>query len=375
MNQSQAIISARYTGILGAFELDVAFQVPMRGITALFGPSGCGKTTILRCIAGLNRLPGKLMIGNEMWQDAATGQFLKPHQRAIGYVFQEASLFAHLSVRGNLRYGYRRALKGGALENISFDDAVKSLGIKDLLGRATRDLSGGERQRVALGRALLSQPRILLMDEPLSALDQMTKDEILPYFEALRVSLSMPVFYVSHDISEIERLADHMVLLDSGRVVASGPLNELLADIRLPIAQSHEASTVLDARIGRYNADDGLTSLYIGGERLLVPRRAGNEGNTDRVRIIATDVSLAVHYPSQTTILNIIPVRVMDVQAVDEAQVNVLITIGHRDGGPKLLARITRRAQHLLGFVHGQDAYAQIKAVSLIGSSNQLAPA
>ena len=369
MNAVDAKLNVRYRGVLGGFELDVAFDVPMRGITALFGPSGCGKTTILRCVAGLNRLPGRLSVGDEVWQDDETGKFLAPHERRVGYVFQEASLFAHMSVRGNLLYGHRRALKKGAAENTRFDEVVELLGIGHLVDRATGKLSGGERQRIALGRALLAQPRIFLMDEPLSALDQMTKEEILPYFEALRLRRRFRAL-VSHDISEIERLADNLVLLDSGRVLAARPLNEVLANSRLPIARSPQASTVLEARVGRYAAEEGLTELAIGGERLLVPRRVGKEGGTDRVRIAAIDVSLAVERPSLTTILNVVPVQVKDVHPLDEAQVNVLVGIGHRDDGPLLLARITRRALRVLGFVPGQNAYAQIKAVSLIASAS-----
>ena len=213
-------------------------------------------------------------------------------------------------------------------------------------------------------------PRLFLMDEPLSALDRMTKEEILPYFEALRASTTVPTLYVSHDISEIERLADHMVLLESGRLVSAGPLNDLLADPRLPLARSPEAATVLEARVGLYSAEDGLTALDIGGERLLMPRRLDKEGSAERVRITASDVSLAVDHPSQTTILNVLPVRVKDIHRLDNAQINVLVTIGHREEGPMLLARITRRAQRVLSFVPGQDGYAQIKAVSLIGSSS-----
>jgi molybdate transport system ATP-binding protein len=205
------------------------------------------------------------------------------------------------------------------------------------------------------------------MDEPLAALDRMSKEEILPYFEALHASLSIPVLYVSHDIYEVERLADHMVLLDSGRVMAAGSLNELLSDTRLPLARSREASTVLEARVGPYSPEDGLTQLVVGGEELLLPRRAGNEGSVERVRIAASDVSLAIDRPSQTTILNVLPVRVQQIEPLDEAQINVLLTIGHREGGPRLLARVTRRAQRVLGFRPGQDIYAQIKAVSLIG--------
>ena len=182
------------------------------------------------------------------------------------------------------------------------------------------------------------------MDEPLSALDRMTKEEILPYFEALRSAASVPTLYVSHDITEIERLADHMVFLDSGRVVATGPLNDLLADTRLPIAQSPEAATVLEATVGSYSAEDDLTAVTIGGESLLVPRRLGKEGGRDRIRIVATDVSLAVDRPSRTTILNILPVRVKDIQPLDSTQINILVTIGQGEDGPMLLARITRRA-------------------------------
>jgi molybdate transport system ATP-binding protein len=369
MSQSDAKIIARYAGALGSFKLDISFQVPMRGITALFGPSGSGKTTVLRCVAGLNRLPGFLEVGGIVWQDDAAGKSLAPHERPVGYVFQEASLFAHLSVRGNLRYGHRRALAGGAKEEIRFDEVVELLSIGHLLPRAIGELSGGERQRVALGRALLAQPRLLLMDEPLAALDRMSKEEILPYFEALHASLSIPVLYVSHDVSEVERLADHMVLLDAGQVIAVGPLSELLSNTRLPLARSREASTVLAVRVGPYNPEDGLTELAVGGEKLLVPRRVGEESSADRIRIAATDVSLAVERPSQTTILNILPVRVHQIDPLDEAQINVLLSIGHRDEGPRLLARVTRRAQRVLGFRPGQDIYAQIKAVSLIGSA------
>jgi molybdate transport system ATP-binding protein len=373
MTSNDPTIEARFFGALGAFKLDVSFEVPMRGITALFGPSGCGKTTILRCMAGLTRLPGRLAVGSDVWQDDASGKFRAPYQRPIGYVFQEPSLFPHLTVRGNLRYGQRRALKAGAAEDIRLDDVVTLLGIAPLLERATGSLSGGERQRVALGRALLSQPRLLLMDEPLSALDVMSKDEIFPYFEALRAALAIPALYVSHDISEIERLADYMVLLEAGRVVAAGTLVDLLTDTRLPIARGAQAATVLETRVGAFDARDGLTALEFGGETLLMPQRVGEIGSRRRVRIVATDVSLAVERPSQTTIVNVLPVRVRQIESLDEAQVNVVLTIGHRPDGPRLLARITRRAQRLLAFAPQQDVYAQIKGVSLVGRA-ALAP-
>lgn len=366
MTPSAPSISARYKGVVGRFELDVGFEAPTSGVTALFGPSGCGKTSVLRCMAGLNRLPGRLAVGSDVWQDDATNTFREPYQRPIGYVFQEASLFAHLSVRDNLLYGQRRALKSGAKEEIRLDQVIDLLGIGAFLDRSTGALSGGERQRVALGRALLSQPRLLLMDEPLSALDRITKEEILPYFEALHDSLSIPVFYVSHDISEIEQLADYMVLLDSGRVVAAGSLSDLLADSRLPIARSPEASTVLEATVEAFDATDCLTTLKVHGECLLVPGRVGDAGSIHRVLIAATDVSLSVERPSLTTILNVVPARVRTIHPVNDAQTNVVVTIGHGDEGPKLLARVTRRAINMLGVTAEQNIYAQIKAVSLI---------
>ena len=228
-----ATIDARFMGTVGTFTLDVAFEVPMRGITALFGPSGCGKTTTLRCIAGLQRLPGALTVGGEIWQDDATGVFRKPHERPIGYIFQEPSLFSHLSVEQNLRYGYRRAVKAGDRADIAVDEVVELLGIGHLLGRAPAGLSGGERQRVAVGRALLAQPRLLLMDEPLAALDRASKDDILPYFDALHATLAIPILYVSHDVEEVEWIADQVVLLEAGRVIAAGSFADLQVQGRL----------------------------------------------------------------------------------------------------------------------------------------------
>jgi molybdate transport system ATP-binding protein len=224
MTPSAPRISVRYKGVVGRFELDVEFEVPTTGVTALFGPSGCGKTCVLRCMAGLNRLPGRLAVGSDVWQDDATNTFREPYERPIGYVFQEASLFAHLSVRKNLLYGQRRALKSGAKQEIRLDQVIELLGIGRFLDRSTAALSGGERQRVALGRALLTQPRLLLMDEPISALDRITKEEILPYFEALHDSLSIPVFYVSHDIAEIEQLAITWSCSKAGALSQPAPL-------------------------------------------------------------------------------------------------------------------------------------------------------
>jgi molybdate transport system ATP-binding protein len=210
-------IDARFDGQLGDFHLQAAFTVPARGITAVLGPSGCGKTSLLRCIAGLSRLPGRFSLGDQVWQDER--RFLKPHQRSVGYVFQEPSLLANLSVRGNLVFGLRRSK---ATLTIAFDEVVSLLGVGHLLDRSTARLSGGERQRVAIGRALLSQPELLLMDEPLSSLDAESKDEILPYLERLHQTLSIPMIYVSHDLAEVARLADRVLLMRAGRITLAG---------------------------------------------------------------------------------------------------------------------------------------------------------
>src|SRR5262245_1756763 len=358
------LINIRFEGTLGKFQLNVVVDVPMHGITALFGPSGSGKTTVLRCIAGLTRLPGQLIVGSQVWQSETV--FLPPHHRPIGYVFQEASLFAHLSVRENLTYGRDRALKSGASEEIRFDDVIGLMDLGRLLDRTTAVLSGGERQRVAIGRALLSQPRLLLMDEPLSALDRRSKEEILPYFEALHDTLSIPILYVSHDISEVERLADVLVLLDHGSVVASGPIADVLAEGSLSIASTPEAATVVEGVVKAFDSRYGLTELEVDNQALFVPGRIGVIGKTRRVRIAAADVSLSPDRPSRTSILNVLPVRVKAVHQISEAQVNVVVSIGHHDDGTKLLARISMRALHTLDFTTGQDIYAQIKAVSLV---------
>jgi molybdate transport system ATP-binding protein len=364
MTSRESVISVRFNGSLGKFDLNVSFEVPSRGITAIFGPSGSGKTTILRCISGLTRLPGYLAVGDQIWQSDSA--FLPPHHRPIGYVFQEASLFSHLSVRNNLLYGRQRALKPGASEDIPFDDVIALMDLGRLLDRATTDLSGGERQRVAIGRALLSQPRLLLMDEPLAALDRRSKDEIMPFFEALHQTLSIPILYVSHDIFEVERLADTLVLLDRGRVMASGSAAEVLAEASLSIAGRPDAAVIVEGFVKAFDAQYGLTEMDLDRQTLLIPGRVGETGRARRVRIAAADISLAVERPSQTSILNVLPVRVKVIHSLDEATVNVGITIGHCDGGTKLLARISKRALETLGFVEGQDIYAQVKAVSLI---------
>ncbi len=368
MKADRAAIEAKFTGTVGTFFIEVAFTAPGYGVTALFGPSGSGKTTVLRCMAGLARLAGRLKVDGELWQDEASGGFLKPYERRIGYVFQESSLFAHLSVRDNLLYGAKRARAGDSSLSISFDDTVSMLGIGHLLDRAPGTLSGGERQRVAIGRALLSRPRLLLMDEPLAAMDRLTKEEILPYLEALRENLSIPIFYVSHDMSEVERLADTLVLIENGRARAAGPLAELAADPDLPLLRAPEAAVTLEARISSIDEQYALTSLAIDGGTLVVPGRRGNPGKKCRISIAASDVAFVRGAVPETSVLNHLPVRIVSIAPPDgdDAQVNLVAAIGEDGRGARIVGRITRKSCEVLGLEPGVSVYAQIKSVALL---------
>jgi molybdate transport system ATP-binding protein len=251
---AEALIEARFAGRLGEFQLDVAFSAPARGITGLFGPSGCGKTTVLRCLSGLTRLPGALNVAGAVWQDER--RFTPPHRRGAALVFQDADLFAHLDVRRNLTFGLRRTAPPVAT---SFDEVVVLLGLESLLARSPARLSGGERQRVAIGRALLSQPRLLLLDEPLAGLDAAAKAEILPYLERLHAAIA-PIVYVSHDVGEIARLADHLVVMKAGRMVASGPCGAGTASGVATV----EARTLLAAQDADVTTGLALAALMAG---------------------------------------------------------------------------------------------------------------
>lgn len=349
------MIEIALAGRVGDFALDVAFHVPARGVTALFGPSGCGKTTVLRCIAGLTQLSGRCVVNGDVWQDAA--RFRPTHRRPIGVVFQEASLFAHLSVRRNLLYG---APRGAPI-----DEIVHLLGLARLLDRATTHLSGGERQRVAIGRALLSQPRLLLMDEPLAALDHVTKQEILPYLERLQTTLSLPVIYVSHDMAEVERLADHLVLMAAGQVVASGPIATLQSNPALPLAQSRGAAMSLDGIVCAHDATYGMATVAVAGGTFQVPMPTAIVGAALRLRVLAGDVSLAVVPPGPSTISNILPARIQQATPTGAHELIVVLELG--DGhGARLLARVTRRSWERLALAVGQNVFAQVKGVALV---------
>jgi molybdate transport system ATP-binding protein len=361
-----AEIQARFCLPRGDFRLEVDLCLPGHGISALFGHSGSGKTTCLRAMAGLERAAqGYFAVGNEVWQDEAQGHFLPPHQRALGMVFQEASLFAHLSVRRNMEYGQKRVQKSAPTSERRFalPEVAELLGITHLLERSTGQLSGGERQRVAIARALLAAPKILLLDEPLAALDLKRKLEIMPYLERLHGELSIPVIYVSHSPDEVARLADHLVLLEQGRVVASGPLNQVLSRIDLPGAFVDDAGVVIEARIAEHEADD-LTRLEFPGGRIFVSRRQKPPGTLLRCRIHARDVSLTLVPQVQSSILNCVSGTVLGLAPTDTPG-HVLVCLDV--AGSPLLARITRRSADKLGIRPGLALWAQIKAVALLG--------
>ena len=346
----------------GAFRLDVDLTLPGRGITALFGPSGSGKTTCLRAIAGLEHVnDGYVAVGGAVWQDEARRIFVPTHRRSLGYVFQEASLFAHLSVRANLEFGMKRVPRSE--RRFEPDEVARLLGIWELLERRPDRLSGGERQRVAIARALLASPRLLLMDEPLAALDLRRKQEILPYLERMHDALSIPIIYVSHAPDEVARLADHLVLLDGGRVVASGPLSETLARADLPPSFADDAGVVLDTVLEGHEAD-ALSRLRFDGGVLYVGQRREAIGTHLRCRIHARDVSLALQRPGGTSIVNLLPARVTACAATDTPG-HVLVQL--RMGLSPLLARITERSRRELDIVPGRELWVQIKGVALLG--------
>ena len=370
MTASHAI-RAEFRGTIGKFALDAGFTAPAKGVTALFGPSGCGKTTVLRCIAGLLRINGVCEIDGEVWQDE-NGAFLPTHKRPLGYVFQEASLFQHLSVRRNLLFGAPRHDSGGTKGAIVFDEVVELLGITRLLDRSPRNLSGGERQRVAIGRALLSQPKLLLMDEPLSALDRATKNEILPFLERLRDHLNLPVVYITHDIAEVERLADQMVLMDKGHVIGSGPLEELQSDPSLPLAAARDAAVSFEGIVQASDEAYGLVTLKVRGGVLTAPAPPGPVGERRRIRVIASDVSLTREAPGPSSILNVLPARIVSMKPLDTNEVVVVVALGDDGSGARLLSRMMRKSWGELGLAEGMNVYAQVKAVALAPGRGEL---
>ena len=362
MNQATGI-KAQFTLARPGFVLDADLDLPASGVTAIFGPSGCGKTTLLRCIAGLERSAGRLEVNGEAWQDA--NKFIPTHRRPLGYVFQDARLFSHLTVRGNLDYGLRRAFRRAAgAEARPFGPVIDLLGLDRLLHRLPEHLSGGEQQRVAIARALLTAPRLLLMDEPLAALDHALKQEILPYLERLRDELAMPVLYVSHAADEVARLADHIVVMDGGRVVAQGPLAETLARLDLPIRLGEDAGAVFEATVAERDAEWHLARVEFDGGELWVRDSGAAVGSRLRLRILARDVSIASSRHDDASIMNMLPATVTAHAGEDHP---ALLLVQLHVGGTALLARVTRHSAKRLDLAPGRRVWAQIKAVALLG--------
>jgi len=342
--------------------LSIAFEaaLPGRGVTALFGPSGAGKTSCLRMIAGLDRsATGSLSFGDQTWQDSRRRIFMPPHRRRIGYVAQAPALFEHLDVAGNLDFGWRRA---GRPPNLNRDELIDQFDLRLLLPRRVGALSGGERQRVAIVRALLSDPALLLLDEPLSALDGVAREDLLERLEALHARLAIPMIYVSHAIEELARLADHIVLLDAGRVVAQGPLSATFTRLNLPAALIEAAGAVIEGVVTAYDPSDHLTELTFDGGVLLLPRDSAKVGDRLRCRVAARDVALNLERQTGSSALNQLACRVI---AVGEADHPSQRLVQLDAGGTILLARITWRSSRALDLGPGKPVWAQVKATAL----------
>ncbi|HRA63436.1 MAG TPA: molybdenum ABC transporter ATP-binding protein [Burkholderiaceae bacterium] len=344
------------------FSLNVDLEIPATGITVLFGASGSGKTTVLRCVAGLERAcQGLVRIGEHVWQDDAARTFLATWRRPLGYVFQEASLFEHLTVSENMRYGLKRA--GSPDAGQALDAAIRLLGVEDLQRRMPAQLSGGERQRVAIARALATQPRLLLLDEPLASLDHARKQEILPWLERLRDELRTPMLYVTHSADELARLADHLVVLDRGRVKAQGPPVAALASIDNPLLTGDDVGALLAGQVAERDTRWHLVRVTFAGGSLWLRDSGLPIGHAVRLRVLARDVSIASDEPHGTSIQNHLPCTIeSSTPDTHPSQMLVRVSVG----GAILLARITGRSYDALDLRPGKRVWLQVKSVALL---------
>ena len=343
---------------LESFMLDANFSIPDRGITVVFGPSGSGKTTLLRAIAGLEKSDdGFLKIGDSVWQKGE--DFLATHKRQIGYVFQDAALFDHLDVKGNLNFVIKRAI---GLKEDFIESIHNLLEIKTLLNRKTTQLSGGEKQRVAIARALLTNPKILLLDEPLSALDLKRKNEILPYLDSIHNDLEIPILYVTHSQDEMSRLADHLLLIEDGNIVGSGPVNDMLTRFDMPLSHGGDAVSIIEAEVLKRDSEFNLMHLDFLGGQFIVPDNGFPVQTKVRIRVVARDVSLTKSKQVDTSILNIFPAMVQEIVNEGEAQVMVRLQIKETI----LLACITRKSSYKLRLEKGSEVFVQVKSVAIL---------
>jgi molybdate transport system ATP-binding protein len=352
-------IAVRFNIQRGEFALNIDTVIPETGVTAIFGPSGSGKTTLLRAIAGLEHADnGYLKVGDALWQ--GNGVFLPTHQRKIGYVFQEPSLFSHLSVEGNLNYGLERAKDESSA--VVVQQTIDLLGIEHLLKRMPWQLSGGEQQRVAIARALAANPSMLLLDEPLAALGDDQKAGILPYLESVYQQLDIPVLYVSHSRNEVARLADHMLLLDNGEIKASGKMTEIFTALDLPMAHQSRAESIIKASVSHYDEEFGIASVAFLGGQFSVAAEPLIVGSKVRLQVLARDVSITLEPQKNTSILNIIPVTIDAIAKESKSQMTVRLIADET----VLLSRITCKSAYNLNLKEGDKVYAQVKTAALL---------
>ena len=356
-------LSVRYQLARAEFALDVDVEIALHGITGVFGSSGAGKTTLLRCIAGLEQPDaGRLVVNGSVWEDSDAGVNRAIHERRIGYVFQEARLFPHLDVSQNLSYGAKRSGKQDS--RIEFDHVVELLGLASFLKRSPTTLSGGEAQRVAIGRALLRRPELILMDEPLASIDETRRDEVLPFIERLHVDVGLPIIYVSHSIDELCRICDQLAVMDGGRILVDGQLQSVLLQTEVPMLSGREAGAVITAKVEAFESSDNLTRVATSSSQLWVTGDNGPPAAELRLRVRANDVSLCLQRPEQTSILNVLEATVVRIQ--EEAAGSMLVHV--RAGEDDLLARVTRRSCAELSLEPGTAVFAQVKSIAVRAS-------
>jgi molybdate transport system ATP-binding protein len=343
-----------------SFKLDVDIDIPGQGITTIFGESGSGKTSLLRCIAGLEKnAAGSLNVNGELWQNSSV--FVPTHKRSLGYVFQEASLFTHLTAMGNLRYAIKRSNQNAVPDLLK--QVVNVMGIEGILSQFPQQLSGGEKQRVAIARALLSQPTLLLMDEPLASLDTARKLEILPYLERLRSHFNIPILYVSHAVDEIVRLADHAVIMQQGRVIAQGGITELFSRVDLPLGVNNEVGAILECKVVQRDTQWHLMRVAFDGGELWLPNVENTQNNRQRIRVLASDVSLTLTPHTDSSILNVLSGYIAEI--IDD-QDPAMSLIRLKVGESYLLARLTQKSLQNLALTLGKGIWIQIKSAAIV---------
>jgi molybdate transport system ATP-binding protein len=344
------------------FELAVDLRLPGQGVTVLFGPSGSGKTTLLRCVAGLEQASGQVLLHGAAWQDSAQGVFLPTWRRELGYVFQEASLFEHLNVKQNLRFGLERVRSASAAR--ALDAALDLLGIGHLQDRAVASLSGGERQRVAMARALATEPKLLLLDEPMAALDVARKQEVLPWLQRLRSELQIPMLYVTHSVDELAQLADHVVVLRQGQVISSASAQAAWVQPEVALAVGEQAGSLASGRVCERDSAYALAQIEFEGGLLWVRDQGLQIGQSVRLRILARDVSLSVAEQDHSTIANRLAGTIESIHP-DSHPSQALARV--RCGSALILARVTHRSLQALSLKVGSLVWCQIKSVALMG--------